>query len=423
MTPISKSRLADQLRDSRRRTFQLTDDLTPEQMIGPRNLAIINPLPWEIGHTAYFHELWCLRHRHGLASLHADSDQLYDSVNIAHDIRWDLPIPSLDTVRDYMDQVQARELQLLQSEDDGEEALYLYRYALFHEDMHTEAFTYTRQTLNYPVPLLQPPMRQPLEAGPLEGDVAVPDCEYTLGAVQGNGFCFDNEKWGHTVHINEFTIARAPVTNQQFLEFVEAGGYSVRQYWDDEGWQWQQQRALDHPAYWRKVENDWQCRFFNQWQPLASYQPAVHISWYEARAWCRWAGRRLPTEAEWELAASGTDKRTFPWGDTPPSELTVNMDSRSAGCIDVAALPAGDSPYGCRQMIGNVWEWTDTIFCPYPGFVPDMYASYSQPLFNITRVLRGGAWTTRSRMIRNTWRNYYGPDRNDVFAGFRTCRI
>ena len=322
-----------------------------------------------------------------------------------------------------MGQVLEKEIDLLQAENESQEDVYLYRYALFHEDMHTEAFTYTRQTLGYPAPSLHPVPQTVEAAGSLEGDVSVPACDYQLGARPEDGFCFDNEKWAHEVRVEDFEIARAPVTNQQYLEFVEAGGYTNIDYWDEAGWSWRQQHKLNHPVYWRKGNNGWQTRLFDHWQPLAEHQPVIHVSWHEAQAWCRWAGRRLPTEAEWELAASGPEKRSYPWGEALPDSQRVNMDSRTLGCIDVAALPGSDSIYGCRQMIGNVWEWTDTTFAPYPGFTPDMYDEYSTPLFNITRVLRGGAWPTRSRMIRNTWRNYYGPDRNDVFSGFRTCKI
>lgn len=419
---MTKSELAEQLRDARERTLQLVEGLTPEQLMGQKNLATINPLPWEIGHVAYFHEFWCIRQRHGLSSILGNADQLYDSIHIAHDTRWDLPLPRTEEILDYMARVQARELQLLQTEDDSEAAQYLYRYALFHEDMHTEAFTVTRQTLGYPPPPVKPEPASPVVAGSLEGDVTVPACEYTLGALPGSGFCFDNEKWGHKIRVDRFEIARAPVTNGQYRKFVEADGYSNRNYWDDDGWQWRQQCQLQHPVCWHYKDGEWQHRLFDRWYPLPLHQPVTHVSWHEAQAWCRWAGRRLPTEAEWELAASGPDKQPFPWGVEPPTQSTVNMDSHVIGCIDVAALPDSDSPYGCRQMLGNVWEWTDTTFAPYPDFKPDMYADYSQPLFNITRVLRGGAWATRSRMIRNTWRNYYGADRNDVFSGFRTCK-
>jgi gamma-glutamyl hercynylcysteine S-oxide synthase len=166
---------------------------------------------------------------------------------------------------------------------------------------------------------------------------------------------------------------------------------------------------------------------------LPPYRPVMHVSWHEAQAYCRWAGRRLPTEIEWEYAASmapragnawnGIGKRPYPWGDAEPNSRLANLDGRALGPIDVGAMPAGDSAIGCRQMIGNVWEWTATTFAPYPGFAADPYKEYSAPLFGVTKVLRGGCWSTRGRMIRNTWRNFYAPERNDVFAGFRTCAI
>jgi iron(II)-dependent oxidoreductase len=150
----------------------------------------------------------------------------------------------------------------------------------------------------------------------------------------------------------------------------------------------------------------------------------LHVNWHEAEAYCRWAGRRLPTEAEWELAAAGGldgSKRRFPWGEERPTPELANLDWRALGCVDVAAFPAGDSVFGCRHMIGNVWEWTASDFLPYPGFVADPYKEYSAPWFGTHKVLRGGCWATRSRLLRNTWRNFYLPDRRDVWAGFRTC--
>jgi iron(II)-dependent oxidoreductase len=163
-------------------------------------------------------------------------------------------------------------------------------------------------------------------------------------------------------------------------------------------------------------------RRYDSLQPLAPHEPVIHVCWYEAEAYCNWAGRRLPTEAEWELAAATPAKRRFPWGDSPPDARRANLDARAGGPVDVAAHPEGDSAYGCRQMVGNVWEWTATDFAPYPGFVVDPYKEYSQPWFSSPhKVLRGGCWATRGRLLRNTWRNFYPPDRRDVLAGFRTC--
>jgi len=284
MHSITKQELISQLRDARRRTLELVDGLDYKQLMGPRNLATINPLPWEIGHVAYFHELWCLRHRHQLDSFLDDADSLYDSITIDHDDRWDLPIPPMDDIYDYMNQVVTREIELLENEDHSDKAMYLYRYALFHEDMHTEAFTYTRQTLCHPAPSLTPEPRQPESAGALDGDVHVPACEYHLGARPEDGFCFDNEKWAHPVNIDAFDIARAPVTNSQYLKFVEADGYYVMDYWDEAGWNWKNARQLNHPVYWRNDNGQWQQRHFDQWLSLGEHQPVIHVSWHEAQA-------------------------------------------------------------------------------------------------------------------------------------------
>jgi iron(II)-dependent oxidoreductase len=179
-------------------------------------------------------------------------------------------------------------------------------------------------------------------------------------------------------------------------------------------------------VYWRRADGGWQRRDFGRWVPLEPHRPVLHVSWHEAEAWCAWAGRRLPTEAEWEMAAAAPGprregKRRYPWGEDPPSPSRANLDGLAGGCLDVAALPEGDSAWGCRQMIGNVWEWTASDFRPYPGFVPDAYKEYSEPWFGTHKVLRGGCWTTRARLMRNTWRNFYTPDRRDVWAGFRSC--
>jgi iron(II)-dependent oxidoreductase len=229
---------------------------------------------------------------------------------------------------------------------------------------------------------------------------------------------FDNEKWAHEVEVKPFAIARAATTQAEFAAFVDDGGYSQRDLWSADGWRWRSAAGAEHPVYWRRGAGGWQRRDFDRWVDLEPHRPVIHVCWHEAQAFCRWAGRRLPTEPEWEAAAG---PRRFPWGDAPPTPERANLDWRAMGCLDVGALPGGDSAFGCRQMIGNVWEWTSSEFLPYPGFVADAYRDYSQPWFRTHNVLRGGAWTTRSRLIRNTWRNFYPPDRRDVLAGFRTC--
>ena len=413
MKPLAD--LALDLGDARARSLALTLDLDDARWLGPR-LATVNPLLWEMGHLGWFQEYWVLRHARREAPILGNGDALYDSAKVPHDTRWDLPLPDRGAVLAYLREVLERTVRSAR-----EEERYFLALALFHEDMHGEAFAMTRQSLGYPAP--------PLEATPvprggaLPGDVAVPGGEFVLGAREGGGFVFDNEKWGHQAPIDAFRIARAPVTNRDYGAFVEAGGYDDRGCWSDEGWRWRCASSASQPVHWTRTKDGWSSRRYHAHAPLAPDEPVTHLSWFEAEAFCRRAGRRLPTEAEWELAASGYEKRTYPWGETPPHAGLANVDARAGGPADVGSFAAGDSPFGCRQMLGNVWEWTASDFAPYRGFVVDPYAEYSAPWFHGHKVLRGGSWATRGRLLRNTFRNFYTPDRRDVFAGFRTCAV
>ena len=322
------------LRDARARTLLLVSDLDGARLLGPK-LDLVTPPLWEMGHVAWFQEFWTLRTARGRPPLISHSDALYDSAKVAHDTRWDLPLLDRKSAFGYLETILERSIAALHSGGDT----YFHELALSHEDMHDEAFAYTRQTLGYPDPFAQPD---------------------------------------------------PPATGAQ------------------------------KPVYWERTDGGWAHRRYDSLRPLPPDHPVIHVSWYEAEAFCSFAGRRLPTEAEWELAASTPQKRRFPWGDEDPRQH-ANLDGRAGGTVPVAAHPQGDSAYGCRQMIGNVWAWTATTFEPYPGFEIDPYKEYSQPWFGTHKILRGGCWATRARLMRNTYRNFYTPDRRDIFAGFRTC--
>ncbi len=423
---VDPTLLAAELRASREHLTRITADLDGEQLFGPK-LAIVNPPLWELGHVAWFQEYWCLRKSaRGSAPepLVSVADALYDSAKVHHDTRWDLRLPDLETTRSYQAGVLERVVRRLEQEPENRELHYFVQLATFHEDMHAEAFHYTRQTLGYGDPF----DGNECAAGPraqVAGDVELPGGTFLLGASPSDNFVFDNEKWAHEVEIRPFRMARAAVTNAEFAAFVDAGGYARREWWDDEGWQWQAATNQAAPKYWVRQDDAWLQRRFDRVVPLAPNEPVLHVNWHEANAYCRFARRRLPTEAEWEYAASfdagARQKRYYPWGNDFPSRKQAHLES--AGITNVHDHPEGDSPSGCRQMIGNVWEWTASTFGPYPGFVVDPYKEYSQPWFGTHKVLRGGSFATTRRLIRNTWRNFYTPDRNDVFAGFRTCAI
>jgi gamma-glutamyl hercynylcysteine S-oxide synthase len=456
---VTPDTLVEWVRDARRCTMDLVEDLPDDKLLGPR-IDIINPLLWEIGHMAWFQEKWVLRGVCGEPPIRADGDALYDSSAVPHDTRWDLPLPSRRETLAYMEDVRDRVIEKLTRGTPGDLLMYHAAYSVFHEDMHTEAFTYSRQTLSYPAPRLllrgagtgegggdgeraSPQGSSGIGGSPAGDDVAVPGGAFLLGAPPDAPFAFDNEKWAHPVTVRPFAIARAAVTQAEFAAFTDERGYEDDRWWSPEGLAWRRSAGVAHPVYWRRAPSGWERRDFDRWVALEPHRPVIHVNWFEAEAYCRWAGRRLPTEVEWEAAAAtepappgrrsagqspapgdGLASRTrhYPWGDAAPAPRRANMDWRAMGCIDVGALPDGDSAHGCRQMLGNVWEWTSTTFGPYPGFTPDPYKEYSEPWFGSRKVLRGGAWATRSRMLRNTWRNFFTPDRRDVMAGFRTCR-
>jgi iron(II)-dependent oxidoreductase len=458
---LNSCEIVDAMCAFRARTLALVGDLDDKQMIGPR-LSIVNPPLWEIGHIAWFQEFWVLRHLRKQRPQLENGDLIYNSTDVAHDIRWELLLPPrLETLR-YMTAVLDRCLEVAdKAKDLSQEEHYFLSLVLFHEGMHAEALAYTRQTLGYATPILGP-QKQPASASaqnPCGGDVEIPGGTFLIGASPDFPFVFDNEKWAHEVTLKPFRIARTPVTNDEYLAFVEAGGYRNNKFWSPQGWRWcetggapaleqsftkffnresaakslntEAKQKLEHPRYWRKAtDGTWEQRVFDQFVPLQKNLPVVHVSWYEAEAYCNWAERRLPKETEWEVAASAEpssqhgckdQRRYFPWGDNGAVPDRANLDWHAGGLVDVNDYGLGDSAFGCRQMIGNVWEWTWDDFLPYPGFIQDPYKEYSKPWFGTHKVLRGGCWATSSLLIRNTWRNFYTPDRGDVWAGFRTC--
>jgi iron(II)-dependent oxidoreductase len=389
---LSGPELAAALRDSRQRTWSLVEDLTPEQW-NPQRQPGVNPVAWELAHLAWFAEFWILRgphHRDAQGMVHAahaarfaGPDALFDSARLAHPQRWAEPLPS----RADLQVMLARQLDAclaaltsggVQVSHDGQDPLYFYRLALFHEDMHGEAFCWMRSALAYPAP-----RHAALPHLPTRHLLSVPGAQARIGYAEAQpGFAFDNERPSMTVRLAGYDIDSAPVSAGEFALFVDAGGYDQPAYWPGLAGAWRAQSTCAHPQRWRLgPDGRWQARWFDQWEPLAHGAPAVHLNAFEAQAYCLWAGRRLPSANEWEHAA--TTQPGFHWGH-------------------------------------GVWEWTSSAFAPYPGFVPGPYHDYSQPWFGDHRELRGGAFASHARMHHPRYRNFFQPHRTDVFAGFRT---
>lgn len=413
--------LAAALRECREYTLAMYGHLAPAQREVPL-LDIVNPPLWELAHIGFFQEFFCRRWRPDdptgsrSPSRMPGADALFDSRVVPHDDRWRLAYPSWEAMLDYLDATLEETLALLRDSRPGER--FPFRLSLFHEDMHGEALLMTLQTLALPSPVRSHRTRE-LPAVPLE-DIAFDGGVFRQGARPGDGeHAFDNEKWGHDVPVEPFAMASRPVTNGEFRAFVEDRGYARREWWTPEGWTWREGAAATAPRQWRMDGPRWIECWFDAYRPLEDGHTLVHVNRHEAEAWCRWAGRRLPTESEWEFAATNGGADRLPWGAGPPAE------SPCLDFLDASPGPAfaDASRSGLAQLVGGVWEWTATAFGPYPGFEKDAYAEYSEPWFGDHAVLRGGSFATRSRLVHGRWRNFYRPERRDVFAGFRTCAV
>jgi len=366
----------------------------------------VNPPLWELGHIGWFQEWWIARNiqracgarcepaHTRLASIEPNADRWWDSTHVTHSTRWRLDLPNVNNIRAYLLETLETTLDLLEKAEDSDDALYFYRLCLFHEDMHAEALVYMAQTLGLK---LDAPMLQAFTPAPmtLREPMLIPACNWNLGSDAG-GFAFDNERPQHSVPVPEFEIDAQPVSWSQYIEFVDDGGYDREELWSLAGWQWLQALSKTEgrrgPRYVEQigaVSGAVMQMRFGVARRMQGSQPAMHMSWYEADAWCRWAGRRLPLEVEWEVAAHTSAKRGFLWG--------------------------------------NVWEWTGTTFKGYSnetdGFKPDPYLDYSQPWFGDHKVLRGASFATRARMKSPKYRNFYLPERDDMFCGFRSCAV
>jgi iron(II)-dependent oxidoreductase len=335
-----------------------------------------------------------------------------------------------------MDQIRGRVLGRLAATDfDPDHPLlhdgFVYNMVLQHEYQHNETILQTlqlKQGAPYsPMARLTPPPAPPAGMlGEQGGMVRFPGGVAEIG-TDDRSAAYDNERPRHAIEVAPFWIDVHSVTNRDFLLFIAAGGYEIPGYWSAEGWQWRQASGAVAPKYWSLVDGTWTTRVMDREGPVDPAHPVCHVSWYEADAFARFAGKRLPTEIEWEVAASwdpdARARRTYPWGETPPDRTLANLDQLAFGTAPVGAYPLNASPIGCKGMIGDVWEWTSSEFGPWPGFQSFPYKEYSEVFFGADyKVLRGGSWATRPGAVRNSFRNWDYPIRRQIFSGFRCAR-
>ncbi|GAA3086485.1 ergothioneine biosynthesis protein EgtB [Streptomyces roseofulvus] len=423
-----RTRALAALNRARERTRLLTDSVDDGELTAQHS-PLMSPLVWDLAHIGNQEELWLWREVAGREALRPEIDPLYDAFAHPRSERPSLPLLSPGEARAYAADVRTRVLDVLAgARMEGRPLLdagFAFGMIAQHEQQHDETMLITHQLRRGPAALTAPP--PPVHpSGPLPEEVLVPGGPFTMG-TSDEPWALDNERPAHTRTVAAFHIDTVPVTNGAYLAFMADGGYTDRRWWHPDGWAQIREHGVVAPLFWRQEAGQWLRRRFGVTEPVPEDEPVVHVSWYEADAYARWAGRRLPTEAEWEKAArhdpvSGRSRR-YPWGDADPGPDHANLGQRHLRPARAGSYPAGASPLGVRQLIGDVWEWTASDFLPYPGFRAFPYKEYSEVFFGPEyKVLRGGSFAVDAVACRGTFRNWDYPVRRQIFAGFRTAR-
>jgi iron(II)-dependent oxidoreductase len=425
---MERSQIVARLEDARARTKWLLDRVDDERLHNQPN-KLMSPLVWDAGHVGVYEELWLVMNVSGSAAINEPRMRFYDAFENPRATRGDLPLMRREKVEEYRDAVRRRVYDILDEVDiRGDDPLvadgFVYDMVIQHESQHDETLLQTLQLM----PGGYETERQPLPPGRrvTPDEITVSAGTYPIGSDAHEPY--DNEHPCHMVELHEFAIDRFPVTCRQYLGFIEDGGYQREEFWSTAGWEWRQTGGATEPAYWSHSGNRWYHNSFGRSLPVEGDHPVMHVCWYEADAYCQWAGRRLPTEFEWEVAAAWDpdtrSTRRYPWGNTAWRPELANLDQRAFSTAPVGAYSKGTSALGCEQMLGDVYEWTSSDFLGYPGFRSFPYPQYSEVFFGHEyKVLRGASWATRPSVARTTFRNWDFPIRRQIFSGFRTAAI
>jgi len=423
-----RDRLAAELTRTRERSTLLTDAVDDDDLVRQHS-KLMSPLVWDLAHIGNQEELWLVRDVGGMRPLREDIDQLYDAFKHPRADRPALPLLGPSEARGYVGEVRDKVLHVLERTPlEGRRLVdhgFAFGMIVQHEQQHDETMLATHQ-LRAGEPVLDAEPLPQSVAPPTEREVLVRGGAFTMG-TSTEPWALDNERPAHEVAVESFWIDTAPVTVGDYLRFVEQGGYHEPRWWSEAGWAYRQKVSMEAPLFWRRDGDHWARRRFGVVEPLPVDQPVVHVSFYEAEAYAAWAGKRLPTEQEWEKAArfdpaTGRSRR-FPWGDDDPTPRHANLGQRHLSPAPVGAYPEGASPLGVHHLMGDVWEWTSSAFTAYPGFTAFPYDEYSQVFFGGDyRVLRGGSFGTDTSVGRGTFRNWDHPIRRQIFSGFRCAR-
>lgn len=424
-----KETIAGSLKEARERTLLLLEPLSDEDLLLQHD-PLMSPIIWDLGHIAHFEELWLTRNLEGKIEF-SEMPGIYNPFENPRSARGSLPLQPRSQILGELERIRGMVLDRLESiEFDENNRLlrdgYVYNMVLQHEYQHNETILQTlqlKQGIPYPAPrrLTFP------ELSDLSDEMeSFQETDVLIGT---NDFAsaYDNERPQHTVHVKPFKIDRTPVTNAAFLKFMSDGGYTRHELWSPKGREWLMETGASSPKYWSNRDGTWHQRVMDLDRQVDLARPVCHVCYYEAEAFAKWAGKRLPSEVEWEAAASWNpatnNARLFPWGDSIPTTDRANVDQLAFDTAPVGTYAKEQSPIGCVAMIGDVWEWTSSDFRGYPGFSAFPYPEYSEHFFGSEyKVLRGGSWATRPGAIRTTFRNWDYPIRRQIFSGFRCAQ-
>ncbi len=426
----------DRLREARDRTLRLVAPLSDRDATRQHD-RLMSPVVWDLGHIAHFEEVWLLENVDGTGSGAEGLRGVYDAFRHPRATRDRLALPDRAACLDYMAGVRRAVLRGLEEIDPHADTPllhggYVFNMVLQHEYQHNETILQTLQLMEgAPYEGLELDRGGIAEAEREDapnagGMVRFPGGDVLVG-TDDRSQAYDNERPRVRRRMEPFWIDRHPVDNAAFAAFVAADGYRTDAHWSGAGLAWRAAERAEAPLFWFRRDGAWWTRILGHEAPVDPALPVCHVSWYEADAFARWAGKRLPTEAEWEVAASWDPVRArklaYPWGEAPASAARANLDAARLGPAPPGRHPGNVSPIGCYGMIGDVWEWTSSRFLPYPGFEAFPYPEYSEVFFGDEyRVLRGGSWATRPGAVRATFRNWDYPQRRQIFSGFRCAR-
>jgi ergothioneine biosynthesis protein EgtB len=439
--------IADLYQSIRARTLEIVAPLEIEDYV-IQTAEFMSPPRWHIGHTAWFFETVLQKYQPGYKIYREDFLFFFNSYYEGFGPRIERPKrgtrsrPTVAETRKYrahIDEQMMRFVEEVSSRDEADEILSIVRLGLEHEMQHQELLVYDIKHLlcdQFDAPRKPAPRSVERVSGMVEiegglfylGYHAAKDgCEPHAG-MRALPFAWDNEKAAHKVYLEDFAIDRAPVSVGDYLEFINDGGYQNFRWWHSAGWEKVNTEYWQAPLYWEQHDGEWMIRDFAGLHRAInkSDEPVSHVSFLEASAFAKWAGKRLPTEAEWEKAAmlspNGSPKQNFPWGDEAPDEAGANLFENGLWSVaPIGSFPAGRTALGCHQMIGDVWEWTTSDYVPYPGFKTE-FDEYNDKWFVGQKVLRGGSFATPRMHIRSTYRNFFYPHERWMIAGFRCAR-